>query len=89
VVVLLAFLLLMLVFRSLVIPAIASVMNLLSVGAALGVMNALFGWGWGSSILGIGGTTATRLSPVRIHCSLMRLTGNASCPRTARTGRRT
>ena len=56
VVVVLAFLLLMLVFRSLVIPAIASVMNLLSVGAALGVMNAVFGWGWGSSVLGINGT---------------------------------
>jgi RND superfamily putative drug exporter len=56
VVVILAFLLLMLVFRSLVIPAVASVMNLLSVGAALGVMNAVFGWGWGSSILGISGT---------------------------------
>jgi putative drug exporter of the RND superfamily len=56
VVVILAFLLLMLVFRSLVIPAMASVMNLLSAGAALGVMNAVFGWGWGSSILGIGGT---------------------------------
>ena len=56
VVVILAFLLLMLVFRSLVIPAMASVMNLLSVGAALGVMNAVFHWGWGSSILGISGT---------------------------------
>jgi putative drug exporter of the RND superfamily len=56
VVVILAFLLLMLVFRSLVIPAMASVMNLLSVGAALGVMNAVFGWGWGSPVLGISGT---------------------------------
>jgi len=56
VVVVLAFLLLMLAFRSLVIPAMASVMNVLSVGAALGVMNAVFHWGWGSSILGIGGT---------------------------------
>jgi putative drug exporter of the RND superfamily len=56
VVVLLAFVLLMLVFRSVVIPAIASAMNLLSVGAALGVMNAVFGWGWGSSMLGISGT---------------------------------
>ncbi len=55
-VVILAFLLLMLVFRSLVIPAMASVMNLLSVGAALGVTNAVFSWGWGSSVLGIGGT---------------------------------
>jgi RND superfamily putative drug exporter len=56
VVVILAFVLLILVFRSLVIPAVASVMNLLSAGAALGVMNAVFGWGWGSSILGISGT---------------------------------
>jgi putative drug exporter of the RND superfamily len=56
VVVILAFLLLMLVFRSLVIPAMASVMNLLSAGAALGVMNAVFGWGWGSPVLGISGT---------------------------------
>ncbi|HUA49706.1 MAG TPA: MMPL family transporter [Solirubrobacteraceae bacterium] len=56
VVVILAFLLLMLVFRSLVIPAMASVMNLLSVGAALGAANAVFAWGWGSSILNINGT---------------------------------
>jgi putative drug exporter of the RND superfamily len=56
VVVILAFLLLMVVFRSLVIPAMASVMNLLSVGAALGVLNAVFNWGWGSSLIGISGT---------------------------------
>jgi putative drug exporter of the RND superfamily len=55
IVVVLAFILLMLVFRSLVIPAIASVVNLLSVGAALGVMNAVFNWGWGASALGLGG----------------------------------
>jgi putative drug exporter of the RND superfamily len=55
VVVVLAFLLLMAVFRSLLIPAVASVMNLLSVGAALGIMNAVFEWGWGTSILGIAG----------------------------------
>ena len=56
VVVVLAFLLLMAVFRSLLIPAVASVMNLLSVGAALGIMNAVFTWGWGASILGISRT---------------------------------
>jgi len=55
VVVVLAFLLLMAVFRSLLIPAIASIMNLLSVGAALGIMNAVFNWGWGTSIIGITG----------------------------------
>jgi len=57
VVVVLAFILLMLVFRSLLIPLIASVMNLLSVGAALGLMNAIFTWGWGSSVLGFPGPT--------------------------------
>ena len=56
VVVILAFLLLMAVFRSLVIPLVASVMNLLSVGAALGIMNAVFSWGWGHSLFGISGT---------------------------------
>ncbi len=56
VVVLLAFLLLMVVFRSLLIPLVASVMNLLSVGAALGALNAVFNWGWGSSVLGLSGT---------------------------------
>jgi RND superfamily putative drug exporter len=61
VVVVVAFLLLMLVFRSLVIPAVASVMNLLSVGAALGIMNAVFEWGWGHSLLGI-----SRTGPVEV-----------------------
>ena len=56
VVVLLAFLLLMAVFRSLLIPLVASIMNLLSVGAALGIMNAVFSWGWGHSLFGISGT---------------------------------
>jgi putative drug exporter of the RND superfamily len=56
VVVLLAFLLLMTVFRSLLIPLTASVMNLLSVGAALGALNAVFNWGWGSSLLHLSGT---------------------------------
>jgi RND superfamily putative drug exporter len=56
VVVLLAFVLLMIVFRSLLIPLTASVMNLLSVGAALGALNAVFNWGWGSSILRLSGT---------------------------------
>jgi len=51
VVVFLAFLLLIAVFRSLLIPLVASAMNLLSIGAALGAMNAVFNWGWGGSIL--------------------------------------
>ncbi len=55
-VVLLAFLLLMAVFRSVVIPLKAAVMNLLSVGAAYGVIVAVFQWGWGGSVVGIGRT---------------------------------
>jgi putative drug exporter of the RND superfamily len=56
VVVLLGFLLLMAVFRSLLIPLTASVMNLLSVGAALGMMNVIFEWGWGRSLFAIPST---------------------------------
>jgi putative drug exporter of the RND superfamily len=48
----LAFLLLLLVFRSLLIPLVASIMNLLSFGVALGVMTATFQYGWGKSVLG-------------------------------------
>ena len=55
-VIVLAFLLLMAVFRSVVIPVKAAVMNLLSVGAAYGVIVAVFQWGWGGSIIGIGST---------------------------------
>ncbi|WP_329384420.1 MMPL family transporter [Streptomyces sp. NBC_01716] len=53
VVVILAFLLLVAVFRSLLIPLVAAVMNLLSVGAALGALNAVFTWGWGLSVLNV------------------------------------
>ncbi len=55
-VVLLSFLLLMLVFHSIVIPATAAVMNLLSVGAAYGVTVAVFQWGWGKEIFGLSST---------------------------------
>jgi RND superfamily putative drug exporter len=53
-VIVLAFLLLMAVFRSVVIPVKAAIMNLLSVGAAYGVIVAVFQWGWGGSLIGIG-----------------------------------
>jgi putative drug exporter of the RND superfamily len=55
-VVVLAFLLLMAVFRSVVIPLKAAIMNLLSVGAAYGVLVAVFQWGWAGSVIGIGRT---------------------------------
>jgi RND superfamily putative drug exporter len=50
----LSFLLLMLVFRSLVVPIKAVIMNLLSIGAAYGVIVAIFQWGWLKGVVGIG-----------------------------------
>jgi RND superfamily putative drug exporter len=50
----LSFLLLMLAFRSLIIPATAAVMNLLAGAAAYGVLTAFFEWGWGTSAFGLG-----------------------------------
>jgi uncharacterized membrane protein YdfJ with MMPL/SSD domain len=51
-VLLFAFVLLLVSFRSLVIPATAVLLNLLSVAAAYGVIVALFQWGWGQTLLG-------------------------------------
>ena len=56
VVVLLSALLLMVVFRSLLVPLKAMVMNLLSIGAAFGIIVAVFQWGWGASLIGVDGT---------------------------------
>jgi RND superfamily putative drug exporter len=49
----LSFLLLMVVFRSLLVPLKAVIMNLLSIGAAYGIAVALFQWGWLSDITGV------------------------------------
>jgi RND superfamily putative drug exporter len=49
----LSFVLLMIVFRSLLVPLKAVIMNLLSIGAAYGVMVALFQWGWLSDLTGV------------------------------------
>jgi RND superfamily putative drug exporter len=53
-VVLLSFLLLLLAFRSVVVPLTAAVMNLFAAGASFGVIVAIFQWGWGAEALGIG-----------------------------------
>jgi RND superfamily putative drug exporter len=52
-VVVLSALLLFVMFRSLVIPVQAALMNLLSIGGALGVTVAVFQKGWGGSIIGV------------------------------------
>jgi RND superfamily putative drug exporter len=49
-VVVLSFLLLAWVFRSLLIPLTAAVMNLLSIGAAFGILVGVFQWGWVGSV---------------------------------------
>ena len=48
-----SFLLLMAVFRSLVVPLKAVIMNMLSIGAAYGVLVAVFQWGWFGGLIGI------------------------------------
>jgi putative drug exporter of the RND superfamily len=53
VVILLSALLLMMVFRSVLVPLKAIVMNLLSIGAAFGIVVAVFQNGWGASLIGV------------------------------------
>ena len=48
-----SFVMLMIVFRSLVAPLKAAAMNLLSIAAAYGVLTAVFQWGWGAGLLGL------------------------------------
>ena len=50
----LSFLLLLIAFRSLVIPLTAAIMNLFAAGASFGIVVAIFQWGWGSEALGVG-----------------------------------
>jgi RND superfamily putative drug exporter len=52
-VLLISFLFLMAVFRSVLVPLKAVLMNLLAIGAAYGIVVAVFQWGWGGSILGV------------------------------------
>jgi RND superfamily putative drug exporter len=62
----LSFLLLMVVFRSLLVPLKAVVMNLLSIGAAYGVVVAAFQWGWAGPVLGIGSAPVEPFIPMML-----------------------
>ncbi len=55
-VILLSFLLLTLVFRSVLVPLKAALLNLLSIGAAYGVLVMVFQWGWGKELIGLEAT---------------------------------
>ncbi len=50
----LGFLLLLVAFRSLMVPLTAALMNLVAAAASFGVLVAIFQWGWGTELLGIG-----------------------------------
>lgn len=64
-VLILSFLLLMAVFRSLLVPLKAVIMNLLSIGAAYGIIVALFQWGW------LGGLTGVEPAPIEPWMPMM------------------
>jgi RND superfamily putative drug exporter len=55
VVIALSFVLLILAFRTVVIPAQAALMNVLSIAASYGVLTAIFQYGWASGLIGLGG----------------------------------
>jgi RND superfamily putative drug exporter len=65
-VLLLSFLLLMVVFRSVLVPLKAVIMNLLSIGAAYGVIVAVFQWGWGKDLIGV-----SKAGPVEAWAPMM------------------
>ncbi|HMH46679.1 MAG TPA: MMPL family transporter [Solirubrobacteraceae bacterium] len=66
IVVALSALLLLIVFRSLVIPVQAAFMNLLSIGAALGVVVAIFQWGWLGGFFNVKGGPIEAFIPVML-----------------------
>jgi hypothetical protein len=68
-VILLGFLLLMIAFRSVLIPLQAAVTNLLSAAASFGVLTAVFQWGWGISLVGI--DTPDSSVPIASYVPLM------------------
>ena len=65
-VVAMSFLLLAAVFRSIVVPLTSAVMNLISIGAAFGVLTAVFQWGWLGGLFGI-----NRAGPIEAFLPVM------------------
>ncbi len=62
----LSFVLLMMVFRSLLVPLKAVIMNVLSIAAAYGVVVAVFQWGWAGDLLGIAGAPIEPFVPMML-----------------------
>ena len=61
-----SFVLLMIVFRSLLVPLKAVVMNVLSIAAAYGVVVAVFQWGWAGELLGVAGGPINPFIPMML-----------------------
>jgi RND superfamily putative drug exporter len=61
-----SFALLMVVFRSLLVPLKAVVMNILSIAAAYGVLVAVFQWGWAAELIGIDGGPIEPFAPLML-----------------------
>jgi RND superfamily putative drug exporter len=68
-----SFLLLMMEFRSLFVPAKAALMNLLSIGAAYGAVVAVFQWGWLSGVLGTSTGPIESFAPMMLFAVLFGL----------------
>ena len=68
-----SFLVLMMVFRSLLVPIKAVAMNMASIAAAYGVVVAVFQWGWGAELLGIAGGPINPFIPLMLFAVLFGL----------------
>jgi putative drug exporter of the RND superfamily len=69
----LSFILLMAVFRSVLVPLKAALMNLFSIGASFGILVAVFQWGWGASIIGVSKQPIASFSPMMLFAILFGL----------------
>jgi RND superfamily putative drug exporter len=69
----LSFILLMAVFRSVLVPLKAALMNLFSIGASFGILVAVFQWGWGASLIGVSKQPITSFSPMMLFAILFGL----------------
>ena len=68
-----SFVVLMMVFRSLLVPIKAVAMNIASIAAAYGVVVAVFQWGWGAELLGIAGGPINPFIPLMLFAILFGL----------------
>jgi RND superfamily putative drug exporter len=78
-VVAISFILLTVAFRSVVIAVKAAILNILSIGAAYGVIVAIFEWGWGASLIGLHTTL-----PIPPTCRCWCSASCSGCPWTTR-----